>query len=61
MATVKEMAQAHLVTVQRTIQELQQQKNNIDQGIEKLTQYLKESASELENETNASGVEVDVK
>jgi len=61
MATVKEMAQAHLVTVQRTIQDLQQQKTNIDQEIEKLTQYLKESAGELEKETNASGVEVDVK
>lgn len=61
MATVKEMAQAHLVTVQRTIQELQQQKNNIDQEIEKLTQYLKESAGEFDKETNASGVEVDVK
>tara|TARA_S200002703_G_C3644448_1_gene197830 strand:+ start:250 stop:435 length:186 start_codon:yes stop_codon:yes gene_type:complete len=61
MATVKEMAQAHLVTVQRTIQDLQQQKINIDQEIEKLTQYLNESAGELEKETNASGVEVDVK
>tara|TARA_B100002019_G_C21024308_1_gene476424 strand:- start:35 stop:220 length:186 start_codon:yes stop_codon:yes gene_type:complete len=61
MATVKEMAQAHLVTVQRTIQDLQQQKTNIDQEIEKLTQYLKESAGELEKETNTSSVEVDVK
>lgn len=61
MATVKEMAQAHLVTVQRTIQDLQQQKTNIDQEVEKLTQYLKESAGELEKETNTSGVEVDVK
>lgn len=61
MATVKEMAQAHLVTVQRTIQELQQQKNNIDQEVEKLTQYLTESADELEKETNTSSVEVNVK
>ena len=45
---VTELAEAHLVTVQRTINDLEGQKRNIDDEIAKLTEYLKQGAEELE-------------
>ena len=53
MTNVQEMAQAHLVTVQRTIQDLENQKSNIEQELQKLSVYLQEGIETL-NETNAS-------
>jgi predicted nucleic acid-binding Zn-ribbon protein len=57
MTNVQEMAQAHLVTVQRTIQDLENQKANIEQELQKLSSYLQEGIEEL-NGTNASNGEV---
>tara|TARA_B100002019_G_C21047032_1_gene487317 strand:- start:532 stop:714 length:183 start_codon:yes stop_codon:yes gene_type:complete len=57
MTNVQEMAQAHLVTVQRTIQDLENQKANIEQELQKLSTYLQEGIEEL-NGTNASSGEV---
>ena len=57
MTNVQEMAQAHLVTVKRTIQDLENQKANIEQELQKLSIYLQEGIEEL-NGTNASNGEV---
>ena len=57
MANVQEMAQAHLVTIQRTIQDLENQKSNIEQELQKLSVYLQEGIETL-NETNTSNGEV---
>lgn len=56
MANVQEMAQAHLVTIQRTIQDLEGQKANIEQELQKLSVYLQEGIEVL-NGTNASSGE----
>ena len=42
MATVKEMAEAHLLNVQREIQNLSQRRSEIDKEIETLNTYLVE-------------------
>ena len=54
MSKVKEMAEAHLVTVQRTIQDLEKQKANIESEITKLASYLEEGIKELNRESNTS-------
>jgi hypothetical protein len=58
MSTVQEMAHAHLVTVQRTIQDLEKQKENIEAEIKKLASYLEEGITELNKESNTSIGEV---
>lgn len=47
MSTILQMAEAHLQTVQKAINDLQNQKNSIDQEISKLTDYLKRGVEEL--------------
>jgi len=47
MPSIKEMAQAHLGNVQKAIQELVMQKENIEKEIEKLTSYLNEGSEEV--------------
>jgi flagellar biosynthesis chaperone FliJ len=42
MSNVLDMAEAHLLNVQRELQNLNQKKQEIDQEIEKLTGYLNE-------------------
>ena len=48
MSDVVEMAEAHLLNVQREIQTLSERKVQIEQEIEKLTSYLNEGAQELQ-------------
>ena len=48
MSDVVEMAEAHLLNVQREIQTLKERNVQIEQEIEKLTSYLNEGAQELQ-------------
>ena len=48
MRDVVEMAEAHLLNVQREIQTLKERNVQIEQEIEKLTSYLNEGAQELQ-------------
>ena len=49
------MAKAHLNSVQKAIVELDNQKSNVEQEIQKLSEYLSNGIKELES--NASKVE----
>jgi len=49
MPTVEEMAQAHLGNVQKAIGELEAQKKQIEEEINKLVAYLNEGSSVLTN------------
>lgn len=49
MMNIQEMAFAHLQTVQQSINELERQKELIEQEIIKLTEYLKAGQETLEN------------
>ena len=48
MATLKEMAEAHLLNVNREIQQLTERKETIDKEIERLHSYLQEGKQTLE-------------
>jgi len=48
MSDVVEMAEAHLLNVQREIQTLSERKVQIEQEIEKLTSYLNDGVQELQ-------------
>lgn len=48
MATIEEMAEAHLLNVQREVQKLNEQKAQIDQEISRLASYLEEGKKTLE-------------
>ena len=48
MATLQEMAEAHLLNVQREIQQLTERKGTIDQEIERLHSYLQDGKQTLE-------------
>ena len=48
MSDVVDMAEAHLVNVQREIQTLRERNVQIQDEIEKLTEYLNEGAQELQ-------------
>ena len=50
MATLKEMAEAHLLNVQREIQQLNERKAAIDQDIARLAGYLEEGKKTLEED-----------
>tara|TARA_Y100000361_G_scaffold69026_1_gene60882 strand:- start:3235 stop:3423 length:189 start_codon:yes stop_codon:yes gene_type:complete len=52
MATVKEMAEAHLLNVQREIQNLSQRRSEIDKEIETLNAYLVEGSKTLQGESS---------
>ena len=54
MATLKEMAQAHLLNVQQQINDLEAQKQRIDQDIQALSDYLQQGAETLDAEDNGS-------
>ena len=49
MANVLEMAEAHLLNVQREIATLEQRKVEIDQELDKLKSYLEEGVQELQS------------
>ena len=49
MANVIEMAEAHLLNVQREIATLEQKKIEIDQEVVKLKSYLEEGVQELQS------------
>ncbi len=54
MSRITEMAEAHLLNVQREIQNLTERKAQIEQEIENLTAYLNDGARELqEAQSNA--------
>lgn len=54
MATLKEMAQAHLLNVQQQINDLEAQKQRIDQDIQALSDYLQQGAETLDAEDSGS-------
>lgn len=51
MATVKEMAEAHLLNVQREIQNLSVKRNEIDNELKTLNEYLLEGSKVLSEDT----------
>lgn len=58
MQTVLEMAKAHMVNVNKAINDLQNQKQDIEEQIVKLTQYLEEcNRTILQHESNVSNIE----
>jgi len=58
MNTIVEMAEAHLLNVQREIQTLTERKDQIDQELEKLTSYLNNGASELQEAKSVAEAEL---
>mgnify|MGYP001197394838 FL=1 len=50
--SVEEMAQAHLNTVQQAIVDLEKQKATIENEILRLTEYLEQGSTLLEQRTN---------
>ena len=57
MSNVLDMAEAHLLNVQREVQNLEQKKQEIDKEIEKLTEYLNEGVQVVntaKSEANAA-------
>jgi len=54
VATLKEMAEAHLLNVQREIQQLTERKVSIDQEIERMKSYLIEGNQTLGEEEEES-------
>lgn len=59
MATIKEMAQAHLLNVQQQINDLEAQKTRIDEDIKALGEYLQQGAVELDVENDVDSVEAE--
>lgn len=53
MATLQEMAEAHLLNVNREIQQLTERKATIDQEIERLSSYLQDGKQTLEESGKA--------
>ena len=47
MSNILEMAEMHLLQVERDIRNLQQQRSKIEEDVEKLTKHLQEGATEL--------------
>lgn len=56
MVSLAEMAQTHLVNVENEIRRLEQQKNQIDAEIKKLSEYLQKGLQTLRLETNIEGL-----
>ena len=54
MATLQEMAEAHLLNVQREIQQLTARKGTIDQEIERLHSYLQDGKQTLEENSKVA-------
>tara|TARA_Y100001973_G_C5202978_1_gene339235 strand:- start:3687 stop:3905 length:219 start_codon:yes stop_codon:yes gene_type:complete len=54
MASLKDMAEAHLLNVQREIQQLNERKASIDQEIERLSSYLAEGKETLEQQNTVN-------
>ena len=52
MATLQEMAEAHLLNVQREIQQLTERKETIDKEVERLSSYLQDGKQTLEERGN---------
>ena len=50
--SIKDMAEAHLRNVQQQIGDLQEQQGRIEADIQKLSQYLQQGVSELNDITN---------
>jgi len=59
MTTIKEMAEAHLLNVQRELQNLTQRKGEIEQEIDKLNTYLLDGSKVLQSDSEASEEEAD--
>lgn len=51
MVTLAQMAEAHLLNVQREIASLNEKKNQIDAEVKRLTDYLNEGVSVLKEST----------
>ena len=58
MSDVVDMAEAHLVNVQREIQTLRERNVQIQDEIEKLTEYLNEGAQELQRVKSTAEAEL---
>ena len=52
MATLQEMAEAHLLNVNREIQQLTERKETIDKEIARLSSYLQDGKQTLEAGSN---------
>ena len=52
MVSIKEMAEAHLLNVQREIQNLSQRKADIEKEIDTLNKYLVEGSETLQGESS---------
>lgn len=55
MLSVQEMAEAHLLNVQREIVALNERKKQIDVDLEKLNQYLEEGVKTMKEVQGTSG------
>ena len=58
MSDVVEMAEAHLLNVQREIQTLKERNVQIEQEIDKLTSYLNEGVQQLQTVKSEAGAEL---
>lgn len=56
MLSVQEMAESHLLNVQREIVALNERKKQIDVDLEKLNQYLEEGVKTMKEAQGNSGV-----
>jgi len=52
MVSIKEMAEAHLLNVQREIQNLSQRKADIEKEIDTLNKYLVDGSEALQGESS---------
>jgi hypothetical protein len=57
MVTLEQMAEAHLLNVQREIANLQEAKKKVDADIERLTQYFNEGVKVLNDSKVAAEAE----
>jgi hypothetical protein len=57
---IVEMAKAHLQNVHNRVEELQKQKNIIEDEIQKLSSYIAKGLEEIEQHESAENVEVNV-
>ena len=58
MSDVVEMAEAHLLNVQREIQSLKERNVQIEQEIDKLTSYLNEGVQQLQTVKSQADAEL---
>lgn len=58
MASIADMAKAHLLNIKRAISELETQKENLQKEIDKLNEYFNQGMIEIENSDEESDSKV---